>query len=102
MRLDRLDGVGAVAWADADCLGATLEGFVKGLRIKEGQGMIERGFVDRFIRHLRSLCKKDLSDRFRALIDACDQAAPDIPVIRGHLERHISRFHVALRKLQGS
>jgi hypothetical protein len=99
MRLDRLDGVGAVAWTDDDCVDWTLEGFVKGLRIKEGQGMIERGFVDRFIRHLRSLCKKDLSDRFRALIDACDQAAPDIPVIRGHLAGHVSTFRLALRNL---
>lgn len=102
MRLDRLDGVGAVAWADDDCLGATLEGFVKGLRIKQGQGMIERGFVERFIRNLCSLCKKDLSDRFHVLIDACDQAAPDIPVIRGRLAGHVSTFRLALRNFNNA
>ena len=100
MRLDRLDGVGAVAWADDECLGATLEGFVKALRIKEGQGRIERGFVDRFLRHLRSLCRKDLSDRFLALITACDPSAPDMPVIRTHLEGHVRELHTALHKFR--
>ena len=100
MRLDRLDGVGPVAWAEDDCLGATLEGFVKGLRIKEGQEMIERGFVDRSLRHLRSLSKKDLSDRFIALISACDPSAPDIPVIRTHLESHVRELHTALHKFR--
>lgn len=102
MRLDRLDGVGAVAWADDECVDATLEGFVEGLRTKERQGVIEMGFVDGFIQHVRSLAKEDLSDRFHALIDACDQAAPDTPVIRDHLERHISKFYSALQILRGS
>lgn len=100
MRLDRIDGVGGVAWADDECLGATLEGFVEGLRIKEGQGMVGRGFVDGFIQYARSLRKKDLADRFHALIDACDQAAPDIPVIRGHLESHVWKHHLALQNFR--
>jgi hypothetical protein len=99
MRLDRLDGVGAVAWADDESMDATLEGFVEGLWTKERQGVIEIGFVDGFVQHVRSLAKEDLSFRFHALIDACDQAAPDIPVIRDHLERHILKFYSALRGL---
>ena len=102
MRLDRLDGVGAVAWADDECLDATLEGFVEGLRIKEAQGMIEGGFVDGFIQHLRFLSKSDLSARFHALADACDQGAPDMPVIRGHLDGHVSKFRLTLRNLGAS
>jgi hypothetical protein len=100
MRLDRVDGVGAVAWADDDCVAATLEGFVEGLRIKEGQGMVGRGFVDGFIQYAGSLRKKDLADRFHALIDTCDQAAPDIPVIRGHLESHVWKHHLALQNIR--
>jgi len=103
MRLDRLDGVGAVAWADDDCVDATLEGFVEGLRIKQTKGFIHEGFVNGFLQYVGSLAKEDLSYRFLALIDACDQAAPDIPVIRSHLESHISKFHSALeRKLPES
>ena len=102
MRLDRLDGVGAVAWADDDCVDATLEGFMEGLRMKQAKGFIDEGFVNGFMQYLCSLAKGDLSYGFYALVDACDQAAPDIPVIRSHLERHISNFHLALQSLRDS
>jgi len=98
MRLDRLDGVGAVAWADDDCVDATLEGFAEGLRIKQGKGFVDEGFVNGFLQYIQSLAKEDLSYRFHALIDAFDQAAPDVPVIRCHLDRHISKFHLALER----
>lgn len=99
MRLDRLDGVGAVAWADDECVDATLEGFVEGLRMKGDKGFIDERFLNRFLQYLCSLAGEDLSYRFHALVDACDQAAPDIPVIRDHLERHISEFRSALQSL---
>ena len=102
MRLDRLDGVGAVAWADDDCLGASLEGFVEGLRTKEQNKTIRVGFLNGFLQHCHSLGKEDLSDRCEALVNACDQAAPDMPVIRAQLKRHISRFHSALQDLEDS
>jgi hypothetical protein len=102
MRLDRLDGVGAVAWADDDCVVATPEGFVDGLRAKQGKGLIDAGFVNGFLQYVQSLAKEDLSHRFHALIDACDQAAPDIPVIREHLQRHISKFRLAIQRLRYS
>jgi len=102
MRLDRLDGVGAVAWADDGCLDATLQGFLEGLRVHERKGMIDTGFVEDFVKQCGSVTKGDLSERFHALIDACDQAAPDMPVIRGHLKRHISRFHSAFQGLEDS
>ena len=100
MRLDRLDGVGSVAWADDDCVDPTLEGFVAGLRTKERQGIIETGFVDGFLSYLRSLAIVDISYGLNALVDACDQAAPDIPIIRDHIESHILKFHSALQSLK--
>jgi hypothetical protein len=102
MRLDRLDGVGSVAWADDDCVDSTIEGFLAGLRTKEQQRIIETGFVDRFVSYLHSLAIEDLSDWFYALVDACDQAAPDIPIIRDHVESHILKFHSALQGLKNS
>jgi hypothetical protein len=98
MRLDRLEGVGAVAWADDDCVGATLEGFVDGLRLKQGKGYVAPGFINGFLRYLGPLAKEDLSDRFHALVDACDPSAPDVSVITQHLERHISKFYSALQE----
>ena len=102
MRLDRLDGVGAIAWADDDCVDATLEGFMEGLRIKQVKGFIDEGFVNSFLQYGQSIAKEDLSYRFHALINACDQAAPDIPVIKEHLERHVSKFHLVLQDLRDS
>jgi hypothetical protein len=99
MRLDRLDGIGAVAWADDDCVGATLEGFMEGLRVTQANGFIDEGFVNGFLQYRQSLSKEDLSYRFHALIDACDQAAPDMPLIKEHLERHIWKFHEVLKGL---
>ena len=102
MRLDRLDGVGEVAWADDECMDATLEGFLGGLRIKEREGMLGGMLVDPFIQHCACLDQEDLSDRFHALVNACDQAAPDIPVIRTHLDSHIAKFHKAVQGLKHS
>jgi hypothetical protein len=96
MRLDRLDGVGSVAWAGHDCVDATLDGVVSGLETKEQQGIAAIGFTDGFLHYVKSLSKKDLSGAFHAIVSAYDQAAPDMPVIIGHLERHIAELHAAL------
>ena len=100
MRLDRLDGVGSLAWADDDCVGATLEGFMEGLRIKQAKGFIDEGFVNGFMQYVQSFAKEDLSYRFHALINACDPAAPDIPVIKENLKRHVSKFYLVFQDLQ--
>ena len=100
MRLDRLDGVGSVAWSADDCVTATLEGFLSGLKTKEQQGIAPEGFTDGFLSHIRSLSKEALSEGFHTLVAAYDQTAPDMPVIRLHLERHISKTHASLQGLK--
>jgi len=100
MRLDRLDGVGAVAWADDDCVEATVGGFMEGLWTKEQQGIINGDFADGFLRFCRSLDKNDLFDGCHALIDACDPSAPDMPVIRGRLESHVRKLHTVLHEFR--
>ncbi len=97
MRLDRFDGVGAVAWAGDECVGSTLGGFLEGIRFKEEQCIIKVGFFDEFVKYAKSLDKEDIKGRFYALIDACDQAAPDIGVIRKNLERHAQLLWEAIQ-----
>jgi hypothetical protein len=101
-RLDRLDGVGDIVWAQDPCVEATVEGFLEGLKIKERQGTNTAGFVDGFLQYFYLLAKEDLFDMFHALVDTCNPAAPDIPVIRNHLEQHIATFYGALQKLRAS
>lgn len=100
MRLDRLDGVGVLAWADDECVDAALEGAWQGIRIKERNGAITTGFVAEFVRYVRSLAREDLSDRFHVLIDASEQAAPDMPVIKRHVDGHISKVYAAFQGLR--
>lgn len=100
MRLDRLDGVGTVAWADEACVGAAVEGFVRALRTKERDGAAGPGFVDAFFRYSADLGQEDLSDMFHALVDACDPSAPDMPVIRRHMAGHLFTFYSALQSLE--
>ncbi len=99
MRLDRLDGTGDVAWAGDDCVDATLDGFLEGLRKNEEKETQHARTADSFLQFCHFFDKADLSDMFHALVDACDQAAPDMPLIRTHLEKHISKFHTALQGL---
>jgi hypothetical protein len=92
MRLDRIDGTGPVAWAENPCVDATLKGFMEGLREKERRETTNDGLVKTFLRHCVSLSEEDLSERFQALVDACDPSAPDIPVIRRHLFEHTRKI----------
>ncbi len=91
-RLDRLDGVGDVAWAADGCVAATLSGFLEGLTL-------DRADVKDFISYAKETGQAGLQDRFAALVDACSTDAPDIPVIRKHLNRHIAVFHEAIQHI---
>ena len=102
MRLDRLDGTGPVAWADEACLEATLRGFLEGLKEKMRQGSVDAKFVKAFMKYGTSLNTDDLSERFHALVDAYDPAAPDLPVIRPHLSGHVHTFSSAFLNLTRS
>jgi hypothetical protein len=101
MRLDRLDGIGPVAWADEGCIEATIEGFTEGIRVKVYQECISRGFLKEFIIHIRTLAERDLLYRLEALVGACDQSAPDIRVIKNHLTEHTSKLATILKGLRG-
>ncbi|MBI5605772.1 MAG: hypothetical protein HY879_20760 [Deltaproteobacteria bacterium] len=93
MRLDRLDGVGEIVWAEDDCLEMTWEGFQEALQIKEREGGLTAGFRKSFLKGLSRYSEGDLVERFSALLDAYDPAAPDLPVIRRHLSPHITQVY---------
>ena len=60
-RLDRLDGVGDVAWAADGCVAATLSGFLEGLTL-------ERVDVKDFISYVKETGQAGLQDRFASLV----------------------------------
>jgi hypothetical protein len=89
MRLDRVDGTGEIVWADAACLEATVKGFLHGLETQSEEGRMAPGMVEVFFDRCHSLGRKGLLERAGALIDACDGRAPDMPVVRDNLEKHV-------------
>jgi len=89
IRLDRLDGVGEIAWAEEGCVRSTLEGFFLALEEKKEKEEFPEDFSGRFQQFLRSQSKEDLQERLAALVGAYDPAAPDLPIIQGHLDRHL-------------
>ena len=89
IRLDRLDGVGEVAWAEEECLSPALGGFFLALEEKAEQIEFKEDFPQRFRQFLRSLSMEDLEERLAALVGAYDPAAPDLPIIQEHLDRHL-------------
>jgi hypothetical protein len=89
IRLDRLDGIGEIAWAGEECLSSTIDGFFLALQEKVERGEFTEDFPQRFRHFLRSLSMEDLEERVAALLGAYDPAAPDLPTIHEHLDRHL-------------
>jgi hypothetical protein len=89
VRLDRLDGVGEIAWADEGCLSSAGEGFYLGLKEKVNRGECTKEVPGRFRKFLRSLSTEDLEERLAAMVRAYDSSAPDLPIIEKHLDRHL-------------
>ena len=48
IRLDRLDGVGEIAWADEGCLSSAFDGFFLALEEKVERGEFTEDFPERF------------------------------------------------------
>jgi len=95
MRLDRLDGIGDIVWAEDKCLHATLAGFFLGIESK-------KAFRDYFGSHaefvtlLRSFSMEDLATTFKPIVEQYEKTK-DFPVIAKNLGNHITRLYSTLR-----
>ena len=88
-RLDRLDGVGNLIWAEGDCLGRTWIGFLEGINIKEKERILWPGFVPSFLNWMKGLSLSDLAERFAALLESYDPDTPDLLIIKENIPPHI-------------
>jgi hypothetical protein len=100
MRLDRLDGVGELIWAEDECLDMTWEGFKKALQVKEREGVLDPGFGKNFLETLSRISGEALIERFLALLESYDPQAPDLPVIKRSLATHLTRVHDLMNGLK--
>ncbi len=88
MRLDRLDGVGEIAWANDHCVNATILGTLDGLKAKIHDEMCEPGLLDAFLAAAPRMSPDDVTRLMMEVVECYDEDAPDMPVIRRHLADH--------------
>ena len=97
MRLDRLDGVGRIVWADDNAIKGTLKGFFEGLTSKPQITPFVKPLVSCFRHHLLSCSRAELFDLNRSIVQAYHSHAPEVPVIKQHLTQHVVDLHHAIQ-----
>ena len=95
MRLDRLEGVGDIVWAEDKCVDATLAGFFLGIESKKAFRDYFGSQGD-FLTLLRSFSMEDLATTFKPVVEQYEKAK-DFPVIERNLGNHIARMYSTLR-----
>jgi len=95
MRLDKLDGLGEVVWADDLCLEATVTGFLEALKLK-GEFEHYPSQIEEFLRLLKSFGQEELTISFNPLIGLY-KGQEDFPVIIENFEKHIGKLHITLQ-----
>ena len=100
MRIDRLDGVGEIVWSDKVALIGILKGFFEGLALKPIASVFPEPLNHCFRQHLLSCSRADFFDLNHAIVHTYPLQAPEVPVIRQHLEKHVEDLYNAIRQLE--
>jgi hypothetical protein len=100
MRIDRLDGVGDIVWSDDVSLKGILKGFFEGLALKPQISVFAEPLDHYFKQHLLSCCRADFFDLNHAIVHTYPLQAPEVPVIRQHLEKHAKDLYNSIRQLE--
>ncbi|MEW6571505.1 MAG: hypothetical protein AB1390_10075 [Nitrospirota bacterium] len=97
MRLDKLDGIEEVVWADDNCVEATITGFFEALKLKMDLKH-HPGQAEDFAILLRSFTPEELKTIFDPLIDHY-RGTGDFSVIISNLNKHIDKLYISLQNL---
>ena len=100
MRIDRLDGVGDLVWAEDFVLNATVEGFLEGLEILETQGRFPLGKPRDILTLIKVFSEEEWLRLADILLDDYSKNHhQEVPVILGHMERHVARLNQTIQGL---
>jgi len=88
MRLDRLDGVGDVAWAPDVAVPATVQGFFRGLALQLTALEVPQEAAQHFRNYLKMHSKDDILDGLTAVVARYDAAMPGLSVVKAYLPLH--------------
>ncbi|MBW2603056.1 MAG: hypothetical protein JRE28_01910 [Deltaproteobacteria bacterium] len=100
MRIDRLDGVGKIVWSDDAALKGILKGFFEALALKPEISVFAEPLNDCFRQHLLSCSRADFFDLNHAIVHTYPLQAPEVPVIRQHLGKHVEGLYNSIRQLE--
>lgn len=100
LRIDRMDGVGDMAWIGMDIVEAIIRGFFKGLVLQAKASRIPHALIDAFKAFLLGLPETDIRDIFKGLVHQIDPKNPDLPVITSNLDLHMEAVLSGLRKMK--
>ncbi len=95
-RLDRLDGTGALAWADDYALKGTINGFFNGLTEVVRKLDLPQTFPTEFKNYIQAHSPEALHDRFSAVADTIPGNSPEHDFIKDRLGKHETLFRTFL------
>lgn len=98
-RLDRLDGVGDIAWAEPVAVKATLDGLLEALAQKTQADDLLPPIDELFKHYLLSSCEKDLLDICMSIVGKYHPKAPELPILKAHLSRHAADLALAISRM---
>ena len=99
MRLDRLDGVGDIVWADNTAVQGTLIGFLNALTSKANVPSLPDTPLRCFFQYLSLCSKTDLRELSETILNRFNPDAPEVDVIKQHLENHIDTLYRCIHQL---
>ena len=99
MRLDRLDGVGDMIWAPDLAVGATVQGFFKGLNLQLTAHDLPQELADIFCTYIKSQSKVDIMDGLTDVVSTYDPGMPGLDLVKGRLASHAAVMSDVLGQL---
>jgi hypothetical protein len=97
MRLDRLEGTGALVWSEDGVVPAMWEGFVRGLGRLAGVHHFPESFADAAVRYVAAHDRHDLRRLGLGILERYPADLPETALIRRHLGRHAARLASVIR-----
>jgi hypothetical protein len=99
MRLDRLDGVGDIVWADDIAVQGTLIGFLNALGLKPHVPSLPDSALRCFFYYLSLCSKADLLDITETILSTFNPDSPEVDVVGKYLSSHIDTLHLCIHQL---
>jgi len=90
MRIDRLDGVDELAWADDIAVKGTIDGFFQGLSLLLIDSVFPENLTDIFLKYLMAVSEEDLLGTAETIYHTYPFHAPELDFIRQNLKSHIN------------